>query len=183
MSELVSVERGLLRDLLDAVVHGVASSTVIFRLEKLTNAALAQANGPAVGMDWISFAIRDLCELPDRNSPEDFPEGIVVTADEIREAIIYHMPSPAAEIGRTLIDAATPTAPTDAGEGTPECAFEAGEVDADDMVVSVMDYNAALRQVEELKRERDGWESDHSHVASALTALQRTMDEAKGEGK
>lgn len=44
-------------------------------------------------MDWIDKAIRDLCELPDRSSPEDDPEAIVATADEIRRAIEANFPA------------------------------------------------------------------------------------------
>jgi hypothetical protein len=39
---------------------------------------------------WIDDVIRDLSELPDRNSPDDFPEALIVTGDEIREAIKRH---------------------------------------------------------------------------------------------
>jgi len=37
--------------------------------------------------NWIDDVVRDLCELPDRNSPDDHPEMMLVTPDEIREAI------------------------------------------------------------------------------------------------
>lgn len=43
-------------------------------------------------MDWIDKAIRDLCELPDRSSPEDDPEAIVATPSEIRAAIEANIP-------------------------------------------------------------------------------------------
>ena len=44
-------------------------------------------------MDWIDKAIRDLCELPDRSSPEDDPEAIVATPSEIRAAIEANLPT------------------------------------------------------------------------------------------
>lgn len=43
-------------------------------------------------MDWIGKAIRDLCELPDRTSPEDDPEAIVATPCEIRAVIEANLP-------------------------------------------------------------------------------------------
>jgi hypothetical protein len=41
-----------------------------------------------------------MCEIPDRNSPENFPEALIVTAKEIRNAIEEHMPTtqPAADL-------------------------------------------------------------------------------------
>ena len=44
-------------------------------------------------MDWIDKAIRDLCEMPDRSSPEDDPEAIVATPSEIRAAIEANLPT------------------------------------------------------------------------------------------
>lgn len=43
-------------------------------------------------MDWIDLLIRDLCEIPDRNSPDDQPEMLVVTASEIRAVIEIRCP-------------------------------------------------------------------------------------------
>ena len=37
--------------------------------------------------NWIDGVILDLCEIPDRNSPDDAPGMMVVTGDEIRRAI------------------------------------------------------------------------------------------------
>lgn len=34
--------------------------------------------------EWINAVIRDVAELPDRNSPEDAPEMMLVTEDELR---------------------------------------------------------------------------------------------------
>lgn len=55
-------------------------------------------------MDWIDKAIRDLCELPDRSSPEDDPEAIVATPGEIRAAIEANMPAGVTDRQRTAID-------------------------------------------------------------------------------
>ncbi len=38
-------------------------------------------------MDWISRLTIDICELPDRTSPEDYPEHMLVTGKELRELI------------------------------------------------------------------------------------------------
>lgn len=38
--------------------------------------------------DFVDRVVRRISEIPDRNSPSDFPEGMVVTADELREILI-----------------------------------------------------------------------------------------------
>lgn len=43
-------------------------------------------------MDWIDYVIRDLCELPDRSSPEGDPDVIVATVREMRACIVAHAP-------------------------------------------------------------------------------------------
>ena len=45
-----------------------------------------------MSLDWLDFLIRDLCEIPDRNSPEDQPQMLLVTAEEIRAAFDRHIP-------------------------------------------------------------------------------------------
>lgn len=35
-------------------------------------------------MNWIDDVLRDVAELPDRNSPPDQPEMMLVTADELK---------------------------------------------------------------------------------------------------
>lgn len=39
----------------------------------------------------IESIIRDVAELPDRSSPDDFPEAMLVTADELQEIIERHV--------------------------------------------------------------------------------------------
>lgn len=41
-------------------------------------------------MDWITDVVRTIAELPDRNSLEDQPEMMLVSADELRAIIISH---------------------------------------------------------------------------------------------
>ena len=38
-------------------------------------------------MDFIDLIVRDVAELPDRDSPAYFPEAMLVTADELRSII------------------------------------------------------------------------------------------------
>ena len=37
--------------------------------------------------DWIDSIVRDVAELPDRNSPDDNPEMMLVTDTELRAII------------------------------------------------------------------------------------------------
>lgn len=55
----------------------------------------AEVQEPVGGLDWISVAIRDMCEIPYRDSPEGMPDMLVVSAEEIRDAIERRMPHPA----------------------------------------------------------------------------------------
>ena len=38
-------------------------------------------------MDFIDLIVRDVAELPGRDSPEDWPEAMLVTASELRGII------------------------------------------------------------------------------------------------
>lgn len=38
-------------------------------------------------MEWIDRVVQDVAELSDRNSPEDWPEAMLVTGDELRQII------------------------------------------------------------------------------------------------
>ncbi|MDV8155240.1 hypothetical protein [Acinetobacter bereziniae] len=38
----------------------------------------------------INLIIRDVAELPDRTSPEDFPDALIVTSDELEEILIQN---------------------------------------------------------------------------------------------
>ena len=46
-------------------------------------------------MEWIDNVLRDVAELPDRNSPEDWPEAMLVTGAELRQIIVTHAPAEA----------------------------------------------------------------------------------------
>lgn len=43
-------------------------------------------------MNWIDKILREVAELPDRNSPEDNPDAMLVTAAELRHIIEAHSP-------------------------------------------------------------------------------------------
>ena len=45
-------------------------------------------------MDWIDDVIRDVSEFPDRDSPADWPDAMLVTAAELRLVIERHCPMP-----------------------------------------------------------------------------------------
>ena len=55
-------------------------------------------------MEWIDNVLRDVAELPDRNSPEDWPEAMLVTGDELRQIIVTH--APAEPVNARLLDVA-----------------------------------------------------------------------------
>ena len=44
-------------------------------------------------MEWIDSVLRDVAELPDRNSPEDWPDAMLVTGAELRQIIVTHAPT------------------------------------------------------------------------------------------
>ncbi len=54
-------------------------------------------------MEWIDNVLRDVAELPDRNSPEDWPEAMLVTGDELRQIIVTH--APAEPVNARLLEA------------------------------------------------------------------------------
>lgn len=35
----------------------------------------------------LDLIVQDICELPDRSSPDDWPEAMLVTSDELRRII------------------------------------------------------------------------------------------------
>ena len=44
-------------------------------------------------MEWIDSVLREVAELPNRNSPEGWPEAMLVTGAELRQIIITHAPA------------------------------------------------------------------------------------------
>lgn len=61
-----------------------------------SQAGSCQASGGRLDADWI---VREVAELPDRNSPTDWPDAMLVTADELRSIILAAPPA-----GRTLTE-------------------------------------------------------------------------------
>lgn len=53
--------------------------------------------------DWIDKLIRDLCEMPDRTSPEGDPDAIVATPIEIRAVIESNLPFRVTDVERQAI--------------------------------------------------------------------------------
>lgn len=53
----------------------------------------ARPSAPRVGdgNTAIESIIRDIAELPDRTSPEDQPEAMLVTSDELRIILTRHL--------------------------------------------------------------------------------------------
>ena len=54
-------------------------------------------------MEWIDNVLRDVAELPDRNSPEDWPEAMLVTGAELRQIIVAN--APAEPVNARLLEA------------------------------------------------------------------------------
>lgn len=48
----------------------------------------AAPEAPSDAQDAAELIVREVAELPDRNSPEDWPEAMLVTADELRAIVI-----------------------------------------------------------------------------------------------
>lgn len=56
-------------------------------------------------MNWIDGVLRDVAELPDRNSPAEWPEAMLVTAQELRQILEAHWPAPSMPVNARLLDA------------------------------------------------------------------------------
>ena len=54
-------------------------------------------------MEWIDSVLREVAELPDRNSPDGWPEAMLVTGAELRQIIVAH--APAEPVNARLLDA------------------------------------------------------------------------------
>lgn len=52
---------------------------------------------PVVPEGWIDGVLREVAELPDRTSPEDEPDMMLVTADELRSILLAATPTPPAQ--------------------------------------------------------------------------------------
>lgn len=104
-------------------------------------------------MRLIDNVIRDVAELPDRTSPEDWPEAMLVTADELR-AILEREASEARTIIGKLI--AVARAAYHAADDSEEMEGENGREHS----VSANDFDAlsdALDALEELPDDKPGY--------------------------
>jgi len=62
-------------------------------IESAAPARRAQPEGEAPEPDWISAVVLSVAELPDRDSPEEWPEAMLVTGDELRNIITAFAPA------------------------------------------------------------------------------------------
>lgn len=56
-------------------------------------------------MEWINDVLRDVAELPDRNSPADQPEVMLVTAAELRQILEANWIAASMPVNAWLLDA------------------------------------------------------------------------------
>lgn len=68
--------------------------------EALAEIAMLKAQGgadelaaPGLPDEWIGNVVQDVAELPDRTSPDDKPDMMLVSADELRSIIAAHAPA------------------------------------------------------------------------------------------
>lgn len=55
----------------------------------------AAPSSPVVGREELATEVMEwLCELPDRTSPEEYPDMMLVTADEVTSFILARLHSP-----------------------------------------------------------------------------------------
>jgi len=109
-------------------------------------------------MDWIDHVIRDLCELPDRSSPQDDPEAIVATHGEIRAAIEANMPHGITTLQRQAIGGLFAVADA-AYFALEDCEEVAGGPDVEYRIEAnhYIDLCAALDALEELPDDKPGY--------------------------
>ncbi len=53
--------------------------------------------------EWIPRVVSDIANMDDRNSPEDWPEAMLVTADELTEIIDRHFSESMASAARDVL--------------------------------------------------------------------------------
>ena len=79
------------RDLLNQCIE----QRIKDRVEARASLPAPQQATSHVETDWISNVIRDVSELPDRSSPDDEPDMMLVTAAELRSILETHAPQQA----------------------------------------------------------------------------------------
>lgn len=79
-------------DKMAAVLKAVNDARAI--LQQRHKAELAALQAPRTPETIIDRIIREVAELPDRSSPEDWPEAMLVTSDELRSILTDALPSP-----------------------------------------------------------------------------------------
>lgn len=92
---------------------------------------------------WVDLIVRDVAELPDRTSPEEWPEAMIVTDEELRDILterIGDLSRRAAGIKRDVLDNHLPRI----ADG-----LRAGYVDENQALV-VFDHLVRVRAIESL---------------------------------
>lgn len=87
--------------------HETEQRWIVWKAATLARAGLAAPTGQQaepVAADWINNVVRDIAELPDRDSPPDQPDMMLVTVNELHDII-----------GRNAPVSAAPAAPSEAG--------------------------------------------------------------------
>lgn len=129
-------------------------------------------------MDWIDKAIRDLCELPDRSSPEDDPDAILATPSEMRAAIEANMPAGITGLQRKAVDGLLALA------GATFFAMDDGEQQDDGSVNIERQHadamSAALDALDELPDDQPGYVMNET--AKAAWALRDLTPNAEASG-
>ena len=131
-------------------------------------------------MEWIDNVLRDVAELPDRNSPEDWPEAMLVTGDELRQIIVTH--APAEPVNARLLAAL---------KRLSFCAQTTGGVAGrDDELCSAIEASAKAIAAAEAQQERllqdmhdAGREIDRVMAEAAPKAVRLTLDELDAAAK
>ncbi|MGC4059393.1 MAG: hypothetical protein QM749_00440 [Aquabacterium sp.] len=106
--------------------HGEIGAAINGIRYVIDRAEAARAPSPATpvgeGYKWIDSVLLDVAELPDRTSPEDQPDMMLVTADELRAIIQAHAKSPSTQ--------AVPTG--ELYDLAPSAALQLANLDADE---------------------------------------------------
>lgn len=73
-------------------------------ITRIVEAVLAHPT-PTADTGLLDLIVRDVAELPDRSSPEDWPEAMLVTGDELKDILRSRLSTGEQEVGE-LVEAA-----------------------------------------------------------------------------
>ena len=96
------ISQGTAKEIMEALQDGIESkgpnSLAGIAMESWSReaaavpASVSHTAPRAEGGDWIDSVVLDICEIPDRTSPDDEPEIMLVKASELRQIIEAHAP-------------------------------------------------------------------------------------------